>query len=132
MSEEENLQVVKRIYRAIVEDDIETRRSLVADDFVLHFFGSAKIPWAGEWRGKDGLGEYLNRIAATIDIEEFSPDEFFVDGISVIVLGHERCRARANGRAVKVEWAHVWTLRDGLICRHHEYSDTAAWEAALT
>ena len=131
MSEQENLGVVKRIYRAIVEGDIETRKGLVTEDFVLHFFGSAKIPWAGEWHGKNGLGEFLNRIADRLDFEEFATDEFFIDAKNVVVLGHERCRVRATGRVAQVRWAHVWTLRDGRVCRHHEYSDTAAWEAAL-
>ena len=130
-SEDRNLQVVMRIYRAIVEGDIATRKSLVTDDFVLHFFGTEKIPWAGEWHGKDGLGEFLQRIADTLDFEEFATDEFLLDGDNVVVLGHERCRARATGRAAQVKWAHIWTLRDGLVCRHHEYTDTAAWEAAL-
>src|SRR5579862_3099041 len=127
-SEDRNLEIVMRIYRAIAEGDIETRKGLVTDDFVLHFFGSEQIPWAGEWRGKDGLGDFLNRIAEAIDFEEFATDEFLLDGDNVVVLGHERCRVRATGRVAQVRWAHLFTLRGGMVCRHHEYTDTAAWE----
>ncbi|HLX37267.1 MAG TPA: nuclear transport factor 2 family protein [Candidatus Binataceae bacterium] len=130
-SEDRNLEIVMRIYRAIAEGDIETRKGLVTDDFVLHFFGSEQIPWAGEWRGKDGLGDFLNRIAEAIDFEEFATDEFLLDGDNVVVLGHERCRVRATGRVAQVRWAHLFTLRGGMVCRHHEYTDTAAWEAAF-
>ena len=131
MSEQENLHIVKRIYHAIVESDISTRMSLVTDDLDLTFFGSEKIPWAGRWRGKDGLGRFLRRIADTLEFEVFSPEEFIAAGNDVVVLGHERCRVRATGKVVDASWAHVWTVREGLIRRHLEYSDTAAWEAGF-
>src|SRR5580698_1446988 len=100
MSEEENLQTVERIYRAILEGDIPARLSLVTDDIVLHFFGSDKIPWAGEWSGKEGLGQFLGKIADALEFEIFQPDEFIAAGNKVVVLGHERCRVRATGRVV--------------------------------
>ena len=131
MSEQENLHIVQRIYRAIVEGDIPTRLSLVTDDFDLTFFGSEKIRWAGRWRGKDGLGRFLGTIAEALEFQVFSPDEFIAAGNNVVVLGHERCRVRATGKVVDASWAHVWTVRGGLICRHLEYSDTAAWEAGF-
>jgi ketosteroid isomerase-like protein len=131
MSEQENLHIVRRIYRAIVEGDIPTRLSLVTDDFDLTFFGSEKIPWAGRWRGKDGLGRFLGTIADALEFQVFSPDEFIAAGNNVVVLGHERCRVRATGKIIDASWAHVWTVRSGLISRHLEYSDTAAWEAGF-
>jgi ketosteroid isomerase-like protein len=131
MSEQENLHIVQRIYQAVLECDISTRMSLVTDDLDLTFFGSEKIPWAGRWRGKDGLGRFLGRIADALEFQVFSPQEFIAAGKNVVVLGHERCRVRATGKVVDVSWAHVWTLRDGLISRHLEYSDTAAWEAGF-
>jgi uncharacterized protein len=131
MSEQENLHIVQRIYQAVVEGDISTRMSLVTDDFDLTFFGSEKIPWARRWRGKDALARFLGRIADSLEFQVFSPDEFIAAGNNVVVLGHERCRVRATGRVVDASWAHVWTLRDGLIGRHREYSDTAAWEVGF-
>lgn len=74
MSEQDNLHLVQRIYQAIVEGDIATRLSLVTDDLDLTFFGSEKIPWAGRWRGKDGLGRFLGTIAGALEFQVFSPD----------------------------------------------------------
>ena len=31
-------------------------------------------------------------------------------------------------RVVEAKWVQVWTLRDGMISRYREYTDTAAWE----
>ena len=131
MGEQQSLHIVQRIYQANLEGDISTRLSLLTDDFDLTFFGSEKIPWAGRWRGKDGLGRFLSTIADALEFQIFSPDEFIAAGNYVVVLGHERCRVRATGKVVDASWAHVWTVPAGLISRHLEYSDTAAWEAGF-
>jgi ketosteroid isomerase-like protein len=128
MSDQASIEVVRRIYQAIAEGDIPTRLSLVTDDLDLRMFGSDKIPMAGHWRGREGLEKFLSIIAASIDFQIFQPDEFINAGNDIIVLGHERCAVRSTGRVVEVNWAHVWTVRDGLIGRHIEYTDTAAWE----
>lgn len=84
MSEQENLHIVQRIYRAIVEGDISTRASLVTDDFDLTFSAPKGFRWAGRWRGKDGLGRFLGRIADALELLVFSPDEFIAAGNNVV------------------------------------------------
>jgi ketosteroid isomerase-like protein len=44
----------------------------------------------------------------------------------VIVLGDETSRIKATGKVLDSEWAHAFTLRDGLMIAFHEYIDTAA------
>jgi ketosteroid isomerase-like protein len=77
------------------------------------------------------VAEYLGIVGSTLEFETFEADEFIVAPGRVVVLGHERCRVRATNRIVEVDWAQVFTFRDGLVCRHREYSDTAAWEAGF-
>jgi uncharacterized protein len=131
VNEQQNLLTVQRIYKAIAEGDIPARLNLVSDDFELCFFGPMTIPWAGTWRGKEGLEQYLSAIAKTIEIQIFVPESFISSDDQVVVLGRERCRLFSNGCIVETNWAHAWKLRDGLVCRHEEYSDTAAWVAAF-
>jgi ketosteroid isomerase-like protein len=66
-----------------------------------------------------------------LEFQVFQPDEFIVDGDTVVVLGHERCLVRATGCVVEANWAQIFTLRDGLIRKFREYSDTAAWQAGV-
>jgi len=132
MSGQSGIEVVQRAYKAIGEGDIPTRLSLVTDDLDLFMFGSEKIPMAGRWRGREGLEQFLSIIADSLEFQIFQPDEFIVAGNDIVVLGHERCLVRTTGRVVDVNWAHVWTVRDGLICRHIEYTDTAAWEMGFS
>jgi uncharacterized protein len=114
MSGQSGLEVVQRIYKAIGEGDIPTRLNLVTDDLDLRLFGSDKVPMAGSWIGREGLEQFLSIIAELSEFQIFQRDEFIVAGSEIVVLGHERCLVRTTGRVVDVNWAHVWTFRDGL------------------
>jgi ketosteroid isomerase-like protein len=46
-------------------------------------------------------------------------------------MGHERCLVRLTGRLVEANWVQIFDFRDGLVCRHREYTDTAAWDAGF-
>ncbi len=128
MSEQDNLQTVQRAYKAFIEGDLPAILNLVTDD--VEFLQTvSKIPWAHPWRGRHGVEQYFRTLTEALEFQVFQADEFIVAGDSVVALGHERCRVRATGRVVEVNWAQVFTLRNGMISRHREYVDTAAWEA---
>jgi|SRR5271165_382462 len=132
MSEQENLQTVKRVYEAFVKGDLQAILRPLTDDVDWQIVGSFKrVPWPSAWRGRRELEKYFRTLAEALDVEVFQPDEFIAAGDNVVVLGHERMRARATGRVVEAKWAQVWTLRDGLVSRYREYTDTAAWEAGF-
>ena len=50
----------------------------------------------------------------------------------IVVLGRLRGRARATGEEYEVDFAHVWTLSDGVPSRCHSYFDTAPIMAVLS
>jgi ketosteroid isomerase-like protein len=131
MSEQENLQMVHRIYDAFSTGDLTAILNLMDDDVDWLFFGSAKIPWAGPRRRRSGVEQFFKAAAATFDVEAFQADEFLVAGDTIVVLGHERMKMRATDHVVEANWAHIWRLRQGRVVRFREYSDTAAWEAGL-
>jgi ketosteroid isomerase-like protein len=89
-----------------------------------------KVPWSAIWRGPRQLEKYFTILAEALEVQVFQPDEFIVDGDQVVVLGHERMRARSTDRIIEANWAQVWTFRDGKVIRYREYTDSAAWEAA--
>jgi uncharacterized protein len=129
MSEDQNLQTVQRVYQAFAAGDIPAMSKLCTDDVDVLIPGSARVLTAGHWHGRDGLNQCVGNLLERLEFQVFQPDEFIVGKDSVAVLGHERCRVRASGRVVEAKWVQVWTLRDGMISRYREYTDTAAWEA---
>jgi ketosteroid isomerase-like protein len=74
--------------------------------------------------------QFVRFLLETLQFQIFQPDEFIVAPDCIVVLGHERCGVRSTGRVVEAKWAQIRTLRDGLICRFREYTDTHAWKPA--
>lgn len=130
MSEQKNLETVQRAYKAFAEGDIPALLKFATDDVEWNFPPTyAGIPWAQRpWRGRDGVQQAFTMLTESLEFQVFQPDEFIVSRDSVVVLGHERCRVRATGRVVEANWVQIFTLRDGMVSRFREYSDTAAWD----
>jgi uncharacterized protein len=82
-------------------------------------------------RGRAEVEQFVRFLLETLEFQIFQPDEFIVAPDCIVVLGHERCRVRSTGRVVEAKWAQIHTLRDGLICRLREYTDTDAWKPAV-
>ena len=127
MTEQDNVQVVRRAYAAFQKGDITGLLDLVAEDADWSHPGPPEaIPFAGEYRGRDGVAQFFARLDEAEEAKLFEPREFFAAGERVVALGRYVGRVRATGRADEVEWAHVFTVRGGKIASHRQYSDTAA------
>ncbi len=122
-------------HRAFVEGDLAAILNLITDDveFVPPISSRpSAVAGSGQvCRGPRGVEQYLRTVAEAYEFQVFEPDEFIVDRDTVVVLGHERCCVRATDRVVEVQWAQVFTFRNGRVCRHREFTDTAAWEAGF-
>ena len=133
MNEQANLQTVQRFYQTINDGNLAATLKLMADDLDWKDAGADNFlfPWCTPVHGREDFARYGQATFEALEFQVFQPDEFIVDRDTVAVLGHERCLVRATGRLVEANWAQIFTLRDGLICKFREYSDTAAWEAGV-
>ncbi len=126
MSEQTNSAVVRQAYEAFGRGDIPGVLDLLTDDVVWTLQGPSPIPFAGTHRGREGIAEFFSLVAEALEFEQFEPREFVAQGDTVVVLGYERSLAKATGRPLEQEWAHVYTLRDGKIATGRFFEDTAA------
>jgi uncharacterized protein len=131
MSKQDNLQKVRRAYKAFAEGDLAALLNLVTNDVEFLPPVIASVPWTHAWRGRKEVEQYFRTLAEALEFQEFAADEFIVSRDSVVVLGHERCLVHATERVVDAKWVQILDFRDGLVCRHREYTDTAAWDAGL-
>ena len=131
MNEQVNVQTVQRFYQTVNDGNIEAILKLFTDDLDYQDAGADRLPWSTPVHGREELKRYGIAIFEALEFQVFQQDQFIVDRDTVVVLGHERCLVRATGRVVEANWAQIFTLRDGLICKFREYSDTAAWEAGV-
>lgn len=93
---------LRRIYAALSRWDLDELVEDVAHD--IEWSLPTTIPWGGTRHGHDDR---------------------------MIVLGLIRGRAKETGQGFEVEFAHVWTLTDGVASRCRGYYDTAPITAAL-
>lgn len=98
MSEAVNLETIQSVYAAFGRGDIPALLALIDATVEWNNPGPREVPWAGSFRGHDGVGTFFSAIGASIDFEAFEPQAFFAQGDRVVVLGTERARVKSTGK----------------------------------
>ena len=128
----QNVDVVQQGYEAFGRGDIPAVLELLTDDVEWTEQGPSVIPFAGTFRGREGIAEFFTLLDETLEFEQFEPRKFVGQGDTVVVLGYERDVVKQTGRGYEEEWAHVYTLRDGKIATGLFLEDTATLVDALS
>jgi uncharacterized protein len=126
---EQDVQSLQRIYYAFSRWDVEEFVSDLAHDIEWRLPDA--LPWGGTRHGHDGVRAFASVSQDHVEGRWADPDDFLDAGDRMVVLGRMRGRARASGEEYEVEFAHVWTLTDGVASRLHAYFDTAPILAVL-
>jgi ketosteroid isomerase-like protein len=95
-------------------------------DIVLSYPGASPIPFAGEWRSRHGVADFMTIFHEQIEIEQMQTVAFDGAGNDVFVRGMTRGRVRRTGKSYQSHWLLIWTVRDGKVARMTEYHDTQA------
>jgi uncharacterized protein len=123
-----NVEVVRRLYEAMAERDIETMLSLFDPEVTLHQPGD--IPWGGTYGGHDGLGDFFLTLIGTIT-SAVTTEGIFGAGDRVVQMGRTAGTVNATGQPFDIAEVHVFTLAGGRIVRYEPMIDVAAMQAAL-
>jgi len=126
MSEEHNIEIVRRGYEAFLRGDVVALVSVMDENVEWVTPGPPELPTAGRRRGHLGVIEFVKALNALVELDRFEPKEFIARGDRVVVLGDNTSLVRSTGRILDFEWAHAFTLRDGKVIAFHEYSDMVA------
>ncbi|MGB8509329.1 MAG: nuclear transport factor 2 family protein [Pyrinomonadaceae bacterium] len=126
MSEQENTEVVRKLFEAFGSGDVPAMLGLIADDVKWTILGPSSVSYYGDRVGHEGVVEFLTQLGSNVEFEKFEPLEFITSGDKVIVTGSERGRVRATGKIFDNDWAMIYILKDGLITSFRCYEDTAA------
>jgi uncharacterized protein len=124
------VEALRRIYDALSRWDVDEFTAAVTHDFEMIL--PETVPWGGTRHGPDGLEAYATIFQDHVEGLWADPDDFLEAGELIVVLGRLRGRARATSREYEVDFAHVWTLSDGVPSRCRSYFDTAPIIAALS
>ena len=131
MNEQANVQTVQALYAAFERGDLEAVLAGLAEDVEWWSAGPPDVPYAGSFKGHDGVMRYLAAIDGSFAYDGFEAREFVAQGDAVVVLGHERLRAKTTGTAIDNPWVNVFTFRGGKVARYRNFEDTAAVASSL-
>jgi ketosteroid isomerase-like protein len=131
MSEQQNLEVVRKGYEAFGRGDIPGLLSLLDAQISWVTPGPRDLPTAGTREGHKGVEEFLQTLSSLVNILRFEPKDFIVQGERVVVLGDDTARVKATGKSIEFRWAHAFTVRNGKVIAFEEYGDVSALVAEV-
>jgi hypothetical protein len=71
------------------------------------------------------VSDFFTRLFSDFEDWRTEPSDFFETGDHVIAIGVYSAKAKATGKTFEARFAHVWTMRDGVIARLQQVADTA-------
>lgn len=112
------------------EADLELLATAFHPEVVVH--EPASLPYAGDWRGLDGVGRLFRRMRATWSGLSVDGMQAARTGDMVFMACELRLTARASGRTITQPFAEVLRFEEGrLIEGTPFYHDTAEIAALL-
>jgi uncharacterized protein len=130
MEEETPIALVKRAWTYVDGHDFNALLDLLAPDVTWEIPNMPAVPFAGTWRGREGVLKFFQTVAAAQEMVEFAPEAFIAEGQTVVVLGNFVNRVISTGKTARSAWAQVWTAEAGKLASMHEYVDTLAVNSA--
>jgi len=116
-----SVEIVKQVYERFAQNDLDGFLELCAKNIEWVVNGPSELEKCRAFNGINGVRTFLSILERTWSFQSFAPREFIGAGDKVVVLGEETGTDRAAGKAFKNRWAHVFTVRDGLIVTFREF-----------
>jgi len=116
-----SLKVVKAVYDRFAHNDIEGFLALCSDDIEWVVNGPASLEKCRAFKGINGVREFLSILDRTWRFSSFCPREFIASQDRVVVLGEEEGVDRSSNEEFHNRWAHVFTVRHGVVVAFREF-----------
>jgi hypothetical protein len=128
---ERNLDIVRQGYEAFGRGDLNGLLQLLDEQIEWVTPGPRELATSGKRIGRQAVGEFFGVLNEVFDVQRFQPKDFVAQGDLVVVRGDETSQVRSTGKALNLDWIHVFTVRGGKVVAFQEFFDTAAVVAAL-
>ena len=128
---EENVGIVRRWWQGFNEDGMAP---LALCDERIEIHMPPDFPVRGLFQGHEGVRRWREQVFEIADNVRVEPEEIVDvhdDGETVFMLLRTKGTASYSEIEMDLEWAAIWTIRDGRVLRAQGYLDRAeAREAA--
>ena len=116
------MELVRRAYRHTQASGQAYAEGFAAG-FVWDMSKYEGWPEHQRYEGVDGAQRFLDDWSGAWDDWGLEIQEIYDAGDKVVVVVHQRGRARTTGMALEMVFAQTWTIRDGRLTRMDMYSD---------
>ena len=131
MSEQQNVELVKKGYDAFGRGDIDGLLALFDEQIEWTTPGPLDLPSAGRRHGHREVADFFGVLNDLFEFQRFEPKTFVAQGDVVVVLGEDTVRIKAARSVHDFEWAHVFQVRNGKVATFREYGDVTPVVLAL-
>lgn len=130
MATQSNVNVIRDVYAAFGRGDVPAVLNLLDPKADLEFEAPASVPWAGERRGREGWIQFFQTLAENLDDIRLAMEPFAAEGDHVVMTGRYEGTVRSTGKRIDSPLVHLWTVRNGLVVKCVEMTNTAHEVAA--
>lgn len=130
MSEQNNIELVKKGYECFATGDLPGLLELFADDITWTMPKVDSAFYGVTTNGKPAVADFFRQLGETEVYSSFEPGEFIASGDRVVCLGNSTATVTETNREFSTNWVHVFTVRDNKISSFLEFFDTAEVDRA--
>jgi len=128
----DNGRTIAGMYEAFGHGDVPHVLAQMALDVEWIETEAESIPTHGTFASpQEVLESVFAKVPEYFEQFELHPELWVEAGDDVVVTGRVVARTR-TGRKLDAPYAHVFSFRDGKVCRNDNFHDTALWVAALS
>jgi uncharacterized protein len=122
--QEENINIVKKLYEAFGRHDINAILAMLSPDVEWGEPSNPFNPAGGTRHGHAGFLEWINIGRQSEEILILQPHRMLTDHDSVAVVGYMKCLALPTGKTYESDFVHFVTLESGKVTKFQEFFDT--------
>jgi ketosteroid isomerase-like protein len=125
---EENVELVRQIYKAADNGDIDAVVLYFHPEIEFHAYPRSR---EGLYHGKQAVREYIENVWEHFERVRIEVDELLDAGDQVVVVTTQHPVPKRGQKEMTAHLAEVYTVRDGLLAERRPYSTrNEALEAA--
>lgn len=131
--EQKNLDIIRQFHagKGYIKKFIES--GMMSEDVEWFVPGPKdKLPFAGLWKGADGITGFNRLLNATMRYDKVEIREYIVEGNQVAAIFLGEGIARSTGKSFKSEILRLYTFKDGKIIRVRNFYDTSSYVSAVS
>ncbi len=124
-------KLIETMVAAFNRGDIPFILGQFSDDCTLRETASPDLPYAGEFKGPAGAGQFFDRMLGALAPDRLTIDRWVCEGDDVVAMGSWAGAARKSGKRFDSRCALYFRVRDGKVVEFRGHDDTAVIAAAL-